>query len=237
MKPQIISVLNNKNEKLVGYFYKNTSKTIIILCHGVEPFRDYPGIEGVFEFYYSTGASVCAFDFSGHGGSDGGNSISFKKRDTDIKAVLDYFSSKYNDIILYGASLAGVSVAIAAGKYKTVKKLITVNGLFAFNSLHMYPRTLFIILSYLISHPHFWEEIYFAIKNLKIKKIKIPTLVIYGEKDDVVNHGQSIHFYNTLNTKKELVVFPNGDHPLMKKEYLEDAKPVLAWIKQQIVYK
>jgi alpha-beta hydrolase superfamily lysophospholipase len=237
MKAEKITILNNKQEKLVGYFYKNTSKTLIVLCHGAEPFNGYPGIEGVFEFYYSTGASVFAFDFSGHGGSEGENVISFKQRDADIKSVLDHFSTKYKEIILYGASLAGVSVAIAAGRYKTVAKLITVNGFFVFNPRFMYPRLVFIVFSYLISHPKFWKEVYFAINNLKMQKIKVPTLVIYGDKDDVVKPNQSIHFYNKLNTKKELFVFKNGDHPLMKKEYLKVAGPILDWIKQQIVFK
>ena len=237
MKPEKITISNNKKEKLVGYFYKNTSRTLMILCHGAESFKDYPGIEGVFEFYYSTGVSVFAFDFSGHGGSEGEKFISFKQRDADIKTVLDYFSSEYKDIILYGASLAGVSVAIAAGKYKEITKLVTVNGLFVFNSLRMYPRLVFIILSYLISHPRFWKELYFAMNNLKIQKIKIPSLVIYGEKDKVVSPKQSINFYNKLDTRKKLFAFSNGDHALMKKEYLKDAEPVLEWIKQQIVYK
>ena len=236
MKREKQIIRNNKKEKLVGYLYKNTSKTLLILCHGVEPFSGYPDIEEVFELYHSTGASVFAFDFSGYGESEGKKTISFRQRDADIKSVLDYFSPHYKDIILYGASLAGISAAIAAGSYKEITKLITINGLFTFNPKNSYVSTVTTLVTYLLLHPYFWSEFYWGIKNLKIQNIKVPTLVVCGEKDTIINSQQSINFYNALKTKKRLIAVRNGDHALMKKEYLDLRKELPDWISQQVVY-
>lgn len=237
MKPEKLTILNNKREKLVGYFYKNKSKTIVIICHGIEPNNGYPGIENVFEWYHSMGASIFSFDFSGHGESEGKQVVSHRQRVADIKSVLDYFSLKYKDIILYGVSLAGAAVVIAATKYKTVTKLITVNGLFIFNPFLMDIKLMLMLLSYLISHPYFWAELYFVTKNLKIQKIKIPTLVVYGEKDNIVNPKQSIYVFNKLRTEKKLIAVPDGDHPLMKEEYFPVTKGVPEWIGEKVVWK
>ena len=64
MKPERVIILNDKKEKLVGYLYKNTSKTLVIICHGIDPINGYPGTTEVFEFYHQVGASVFSFDFS-----------------------------------------------------------------------------------------------------------------------------------------------------------------------------
>jgi len=69
MKPQRVTIPNNKNEKLVGYLYKNSSKTLLIVCHGLDPINNLPVMEEVFKLYYKSGTSIFSFDFSGHGES------------------------------------------------------------------------------------------------------------------------------------------------------------------------
>jgi pimeloyl-ACP methyl ester carboxylesterase len=237
MKPEKIIIKNNNDNKLTGYLYKNKSKTVVIICHGLEINNGYPGIEDVFEWYHRMGASVFSFDFSGYGESEGEKGISLKQRDADIKAVLDYFSSQYEDIILYGVSFAGISVAIAAAKYRVITKLITVNGFFTFNPTKLSLTQIWLIISYILLHPSFTREIYYSFKKLKIEKIIIPTFVIYGENDTVVNPQQSKFFYSKLHTKKEIVAVPNGDHALMRKEDYKVTKAVPEWIRKQVIWK
>ncbi len=88
----------------MGYLYKNTSKTLLIFCHGVDSINSYPGqgVEDVFDFYYQTGTSVFSFDFTGYGESEGKKKISIKQRVSDIGSIVNYFSQKYKKIILYG---------------------------------------------------------------------------------------------------------------------------------------
>jgi alpha-beta hydrolase superfamily lysophospholipase len=236
MKPQRVTILNNKKEKLVGYLYKGASKTIIIICHGIDPVNGFPGVEDIFALYQAAGASVYSFDFSGYGESEGESMLSVKQRDADIKAVLDYFSSRYEDIILYGVSFAGVSVAIAAAKYKYVKKLITINGFFTSNPKQLFFLQAIQIALFITSHPHLWFELLYIKKHFKPEKITVPTIIVYGEKDTIVNPKQSIRFFNKLKTEKKLLPVPDGDHPLVKKEYLKVTKAVPEWIGQHVVY-
>jgi pimeloyl-ACP methyl ester carboxylesterase len=237
MRPEKLTILNHKQEKIVGKFYKNNSKTIVIICHGIDAINNIPDIEYYFEWYHSVGATVFSFDFSGFGESDGEKTLSLRKRDAEIKAVLDYFAPHYKEIILYGASYAGLSVAIAAGKYKQITKLVALNGLYTFNPARLAFSQIWRLVIHLILHPLFWNDIFYSIRELKIEKITIPTFVMYGEGDTIVSNQQSLYFYHKLSSKKTLVSVPHGDHMLLKKEYIPVTKALPEWIKQQVVYK
>src|SRR2546429_37908 len=98
MKKKRVVLLNNKNQKLVGYLFKNTSKTILIMCHGIETLSGFPGMDKVFEIYYQTGSSIFYFDFTGYGESEGRKNISIQQRVADIESVVNYFSQEYKEI-------------------------------------------------------------------------------------------------------------------------------------------
>ena len=198
MTPQKIFIDNNKKQKLTGYFYKNISKTIVIMCHGLEPYSSISGMEKVFEAYYHTGSSVFYFDFTGFGESEGEKTFSIKQKVFDIGNVLNYFSSEYKEIILYTVSLSGIVGAIATGKYKKITKLITVNGLFSLNIQQLYLYQALSIYTYLLSNPSRWKDMIYWVKNNKIKNITVATLVVCGEKDPLVKYHQSVNFYNNL---------------------------------------
>ncbi len=229
MKAESLTIVNNKNQKLHGTFYRNTSKTLVIMCHGIESFTDFPGMEKVYTAYFKTGSSVFFFDFSGYGKSEGKKVLSIKQRVEDIGSVIRYFD-EYQEIILYGVSLSGIVVLIAAGKYKKVTKLITINGLFSIQLAHLYLRQAFILYSYLLFHPNSWSDVYYIIKNANPKQITIPVLVVYGEKDSIVKPKQSVDFYKKIRTSKTLITVPNGDHPLMKTEFEKVTISIPQWI-------
>lgn len=237
MKPEKLTILNHKKEKIVGKFYKSNSNTIVIICHGIDAINHLPEVDDYCQWYHRLGASVFSFDFSGFGESDGEKNLSLKKRDAEIKAVLDYFSSDYKDIILYGASFAGLSIATAAAKYKQITKLIAINGVFTFNPAKFALNQLWQLVSYLILHPFFLKEIFYWVQQPKIEEITVPTFVLYGESDTIVSPKQSLYFYNKLRSEKILLGVPNGDHMLLKKEYLPVTKAVPEWIQKQVVWK
>jgi pimeloyl-ACP methyl ester carboxylesterase len=236
MQPQRVIIHNNRNEKLVGYLYKGTTKTLIIVCYGIEApkeshFRDLlnPYFSEIVE---RSGASVYSFDFSGMGESKGKNFISLRQRDKEVKSVIDYFSSTYDRIILYGFSLGGLSAAIGTLHNKNIVGLITVNGFFTFNPKRLFRTNLVILLSYLISKPRFAHELYYRKKELKIKAISVPTLVVYSDNDTFVNPGQSVVFFNELQTKKKLVTIKSDDH-MLEKEYIQIPPQIALWMKEE----
>lgn len=235
MQKERIVLLNNKQQKLVGYLYKNTSKTIVIMCHGIEILDHVPRIDTVFQAYHATGASIFYFHFTGYGESAGKNELSIKQRVSDIGNIVEYFSFDYKEIILYGISFSGAVAAIAASKYKKITKLIVVNGFFTIAPHRLYVVQAVGLYLYLLRHPRMLKEYLFLKKNLAVKVITIPTLVVYGKKDRIIRYQQSKDFYKALQTKKDSIVVPNGDHALMRDEDWEITKAVPAWIKKQVV--
>lgn len=236
MKPEKLIIVNKNKDRLVGYLYKNTSKTIVIFCHGVDSMNMFPGIDEAFQMYHATGASVFSFDFSGHGESEGKKKVRIKQRLADVEKVIDYFAKDYKEIIIYGVSMGGVIAAIAAIKDKRITKLVAINGLFSLDITKLYFSQIIGIISYLLFHPKQLADVYYWLRDLQTEKITIPTLIVYGEEDKIVNPKQSIDFYNKLKTSKTLIPIPNGDHALMKKEFLKDTIAVPNWIREQIVY-
>lgn len=239
MKPEKMTILNNKKQKLVGKLYKGSSKTLIVICHGIEsanftsdlPMRDV--LADYFpEIVLQTGASVFSFDFSGYGESEGKLFLSFKQRDADIQAVLSHFSSQYDNIILYGFSMGAVSTLIAATKYKEVTGLITVNGFFSFYPKNLFPSHIPLVLSYLISNPRFALELSYWRKYCQVENIKVPTLIVYGDKDNFVSSKQSNELYRMLRGKKKRVVFSTDDHAL-RKYSLQLPKEIAKWLREE----
>lgn len=238
MKPQRVTIPNNKNEKLVGQLYKGKSDTLIIVCYGIEGSETLdPYLQKILPEYLSdinekTYASVYSFDFSGYGESEGDKYLSLRQRDEEIKTVVDYFSGHYKKIILYGYSLGGLSVAIAALHNKKISGLITVNGFFTFNPFHLFYTNLLIVLSYMFAKPRFASELIYRKRELQIKKITIPTLIVYAAKDKFVSPKQSLSFFNTLRTKKKIFTVQNDDH-LLKKEYKQIPPQIALWMKEE----
>jgi pimeloyl-ACP methyl ester carboxylesterase len=238
VKPQRVIIPNNKNEKLVGYLYKGTSETLIIICHGLEsnnvplpPFTKEIVSEYCDYLSRKTKASVFSFDFSGFGESEGKHMVSLIKRDSEIKSVLDYFVSTYKKIFLYGNSLSGATVAIAASKYKTIRGIITINGFFTFHLSSLYKANIVLIFSLLLANPLYIKELYFLYKHLKTEKIAVPVLVVHSDKDNLVNPKQSIHFFEALQARKKIVAIASSDHGMFK-EYMQGPAIVSTWFSE-----
>lgn len=240
MKPEKITILNNKKQKLIGKLYKGSSKTLIIICHGIESANntaDQEMKEILINEYFpevvtQTKASVFSFDFSGYGDSEGKEFLSFRQRNSEIHAVLTHFSSQYNNIILYGFSMGAVSATIAALRYKEITGLITVNGFFSFDPKHLFLSHIPLILSYLLSNPRFALELFYWKKYYKVKKIATPTLIVYGDNDTFVSSKQSINFFKQLTTNKKQVSYSTRDHTL-RKYYLQLPKEIAKWLKEE----
>lgn len=226
MKSQRVIIQNKNKEKLVGYLYKGSSKTIIIACHGIESSNNCFDEETrkLIPPYFSdiskrSRASVFSFDFSGYGESEGEYFLSLRKRDSDIKSVIDYFSSEYDKIVLYGFSLGGLSGTLAALHYKEISGLITVNSFFTMEPENLFMNNVLIILSYLFFKPRFVLELLYRKTELKIKNIMVPTLVVYADNDKFVNPKQSKAFFNRLRTRKKTLLFQPMITGLRRKIY------------------
>jgi len=161
--------------------------------------------------------------------------LSLKQRIIDIGKVIDYFSSKYENIILYGLSFGGICAAIATVKFRKVKRLITVNGFFSFHPKNFTRKQAIALWMSILINPNLWFEVYYWLQNFKPSNISVPTLVIYGDKDIVVSPMQSISFFNKLKTNKRLFPIKGADHAFINGDYTTETKKVSQWIKKNVI--
>lgn len=218
VKKTILKLKNNKGQILVGEYYKNTSDTLIIYCHGTHSFSLFPQIAPFFEAYYALGLSFFWFDFSGYGNSEGNKKADNRQRVSEIGTAVSYFSPHYSRIILAGISLGAVAAAIAAIEYKEVSKVYFINGLFELKLI--YPWFLPLLLWNILRSSDFRQDISYVWKHLDLKRMQKPTLFVVGKKDLIVNPLQSYRCFNRLTTQKKMIEFPDGDHSLLDKKYI-----------------
>ena len=230
MKEQHIIIKNNKGQNLAGFFYENRLDTLIIFCHGTDSFSQHlESMQPFIRAYYGLGISLFFFDFTGYGKSEGKGVFNHSQRVYDIGSVVAHFRGTYKKIILCGVSLGVIAATIAAITYKEITKLYLVNGYYYLRFTS--PRFYLMIFFGFLFNKEVREESLYAWKNLHYEKITIPTLIVVGEKDQIVNPKQSITFYNQLKCKKQLLVVPNGDHALLDPKYIPKYFPtVKQWI-------
>jgi len=221
-------IINSKKQKLIGLLRKNESQTLFIICHGFQGSKDDYCIKELALKLYLKNYSTFRFSFSEHG------EFNIVQEVEDLNAVVNYFTQQFTSIILVGGSLGALITSITAIKNNKVSKLITINGFFYpfFGIAWRYYR---LILIALLSFP-FLKTIRnisrFYFDNFKPNKIKVPTLIIYGNQDRILNpNHQSRKFFSNLITAKEIKQIDSIDHDLSKKEYVQvTVEEIVKWL-------
>ncbi|WP_370390218.1 alpha/beta hydrolase family protein [uncultured Winogradskyella sp.] len=133
-----------------------------------------------------------------------------------------------NNIILIGHSRGGGIVLLKAKEDDRVKKVVTLAGVSDFESRFGSPKDIELWrergVKYVINGrtkqkmPHYYQfyEDFLAYRNqLNIRgaaeHIKIPHLIIHGDKDTSVNVEEALNLHK-WNPKSQLEIIPNADH-------------------------
>ena len=111
---------------------------------------------------------------------------------------------------IMGRSLGSVS-AIELAHHEDLRGLIIESGL-AYSGRQL--------IAHLISSGHpIWNENWEFHGKVRVRSISIPTLIIHGEKDNLVPIEEARELYNNSIAKdKRLEVIPNADHNSLLKE-------------------
>jgi len=71
-----------------------------------------------------------------------------------------------------------------------------------------------------------------------VNRVKTPTLIVHGERDDCVPVNQAYAFYRALgeqNVPTELVVYPREGHGLNEREHIGDYQDrLLRWFEKYL---
>ncbi|MDD6879160.1 MAG: alpha/beta fold hydrolase [bacterium] len=141
----------------------------------------------------------------------------------------------YNNIYLVGHSMGGVIASYLATKYEQIKKLVLVSPAFNYITMQTSDKVEFVkgginliknnekdeILTRFLKLPlssiNEFKKLINKYKN-SYENLRIPTLIIHGDKDSVVPLESSKQIYERLNTiYKDFKIIENASHDIFNK--------------------
>jgi uncharacterized protein len=216
-----IILITKEGIKLEGWMMTvPNSKGTIAMFHGHGGKKS--GVLTEAYAFQKMGYNTLLMDFRAHGNS-GGNTctIGFKEAE-DVKLAYDTLvRSGEKNIILWGISMGGATIAKAVDEYPEIKPAKIIMEM-PFGSLpdavegrvrimHLPVQPISVLLT-------FWggTENGFWAFNFKpseyVKKIKCPVLLQWGKNDPRVTEKETMDIYNNISAEKKLVVYENSAH-------------------------
>ncbi|MBU0979180.1 MAG: alpha/beta fold hydrolase [Nanoarchaeota archaeon] len=200
---------NGSGTKLCGILKEQSKDKVVILCHGFSSSKDsstYPRMQGMLA---KRGISSFRFDFFGHGESEGKcEDITLSEGVRDLEAVIAFLESKgFSKIALFGNSFGGMIVLLVASRHPELKAVVGRAPVSSYIEKIVAQKSGEEIgewkkkgyMHYLSSdgtmhklNLTFLEDAEHWSVHDVAPKIKPPTLIIHGDKDDVVPVEQSI---------------------------------------------
>jgi dipeptidyl aminopeptidase/acylaminoacyl peptidase len=231
---------NDNGFKLCGVLSSPTGNTkipIITLCHGLSTSKDGRTCSRLEAMLNRKGMSTFRFDFFGHGESEGKfEDITLSEAVNDVhKAIHVLKDSGYSKISLMGSSFGGFASLIAASQLPELILLALKSPVSDYLGLltardqdidiPRWKQKGFISViggngqNLKLNYP-FYEDAETIKSYEAIKKIKIPTLIVHGDKDKTVPLEQSIKCARLLENCR-LEVIEGADHTYTQPRHFE----------------
>jgi alpha-beta hydrolase superfamily lysophospholipase len=207
--------------KLQGWYVKttDTAKGTVILFHGHGSKKSSVTDEAA--SFRKLGYHTFLLDFRAHGNSGGNTSTIGYNESEDVKLAYDFIKEKgEQNIILWGISMGAAAVTKAMNDYPLHPSKIILEMPFAsilqaaegrikMMGLQAEPLATFITFWGGTLHG-FWA---FNMQPSEFaKKITVPTLLQWGQKDPRVKQAETAAIYASLAGEKELVVYETAGH-------------------------
>jgi len=210
-----------KGLQLEGWWIPvNAPKGTVILFHG------YNGNKGSLfpeaDRFRALGYNTFLLDFRAHGNSEGYTcSVGYKEAE-DVKLAWDYVQKKsQRPIVLWGVSMGAAAILKAVPQYSLTPQKVILQCPFAsltdavksrMRSVHLPSSPLSQVLTFWGGiEQGFWGP-GFKPENYA-RKIHMPVLYFYGQKDIRVMPAETQAVFSNLGTpQKKLHIFPNAGH-------------------------
>ncbi|PIR03807.1 MAG: hypothetical protein COV59_04000 [Candidatus Magasanikbacteria bacterium CG11_big_fil_rev_8_21_14_0_20_39_34] len=206
---------------------ENELSPIVILCHGFTTSKDSTKNQTFEKLFNACNIATIRIDFFGHGESDGNfEEITLSKAKDDILSTIqDLTKIGYTKIGLVGSSFGGMSSILACAQTDALCCLALTSPVSNYHDKHLQDYTKQELLDwknkgYIIYENGKGEKMrlnytFFldAIINdgyVSAKDIKVPTLIVHGEKDTVVPIEQSRKLVTLLQAGKLIEVSGEG---------------------------
>ena len=201
------------------------SKGTVILFHG------YSGEKSMLisraEEFTKLGYNTLLADFMGSGGSEGESTNLGYTESREVKDCYDYIRAQgEEEIHLFGTSMGAAAVLKAFYDYRLEPSSVILEC--PFGTLYEAVAARFTMMG-VPSVPTaailtFWggfQQGYWAFSHNPdqyAKYVTVPTLLMYGEKDDRVSLDETTRIYNSLKGSKKLVTYPDIGHHIFVEE-------------------
>jgi uncharacterized protein len=192
--------------KLSAIFFTPSDKIVpvVILCHGLNSGKDSSTNTSLSKLLVNHNIATFRFDFFAHGESEGNiDDRDLEKFVDGIQSGIKYLKNLgFEHIGIVGTSFGGVASVIYASKSQNLEFMILKSAGMGQTSRKM--------SNYKID---------FDLKSwIKAgKKVKTPTLIVHGAKDEDVELQLGKDLANSIESSK-LEIFENADHRFTKKE-------------------
>ncbi|MEE8419688.1 MAG: alpha/beta fold hydrolase [Dehalococcoidales bacterium] len=192
-----------------GFWVNSRESPSILYFHGNG--ETVAGYSFIAPFYTERGINLCVVDYRGYGSSGGKPTVTNMLADAHI--VLNRFKTKtardgYNDkLFVMGRSLGSLpALELAFHHQDEISGLIIESGT-ANNFSQMWSN-----LGLNQKEPALDEQSLF-LNKVKIRQVRIPTLIIHGENDELipVREGQEL-YKNSAAPQKKILIIPGAGH-------------------------
>jgi dipeptidyl aminopeptidase/acylaminoacyl peptidase len=231
---------NSQGNRLCGILSDpayQKEKPIIILCHGFSTSKEGRTYVRLEEILNDKGISTFRFDFFGHGESEGKfEEITTLEAVDDIQNAIRFLKeSGYKKIGLIGSSFGGMASIIEAGKTSDLYALALKSPVSDYlgllhtridrQEIKKWKEKGMIDITGVEGETHkigysFYEEAEKIKAYEAAQKIKIPTLIVHGDKDETVPIEQSKKTASLIENCR-LEIIDGGDHRYSKPEHFE----------------
>lgn len=231
---------NSKGNNLCGILSNPTlskEKPVIILCHGFSTSKDSQTYKRLEEILNNHQISTFRFDFFGHGESEGKlEDITISEAVDDILNAIPFLEKEgYFKIGLFGSSFGGISSIIAASKTNDLFILALKSPVSNYKEKGLVTKTKEELEEWREKGYRYYESgdgrklrlNYTFFEDFEnndgyeaAKKIKIPTLIVHGDKDGAVPVEQSKKTTNLIKNCR-LEIIKGADHRYSNPEHFE----------------
>ncbi len=218
MKIEKIFFKNSKKQKICGLIYIPDGKApfpVIVACHGLSSSKESTNTTMTYPELLKNKIAVFAFDFSGHGESEGKyENVTVSQAVDDLNCALNYIETKdfinKDKIGLLGSSFGAITSIYVTKKDKRIKVLALKSPNTDFKYIFDKRKNVkgWKQKGYIIAHnkklnySFYLDGIKYNAINVA-KEIKVPTLVVIGDKDEIVFSEKTKEFFDSLECEKE----------------------------------
>lgn len=228
-----ITFESNGNKIECWLIKADSAKGTIILFHGYT--GEKSGMLDKADVFLRLGYNTLLVDFAGSGASEGNRVTLGYYEAEDVKTCFDYLVKKgEQNICLFGTSMGAAAILKAIDKYEISPQGIIMECPFGTMQDAIDIRFKMVnVPAFPMAHLlMFWGSIengFWAYNhNPKdyAQKVKCPSLLMYGERDDRVTRREIDEVYANLNVTKILKTYPRAGHEnyliKYKKEWTND---------------